>query len=84
MNTGTFAMGATNDVNIAGNYTLQSGALFNKATGAGTLTFDGDLFFADNTSPQQDLGRVVVGQSPDTTTLTTDMTASSLKIVCRM
>ncbi|MBZ0167762.1 MAG: LamG domain-containing protein, partial [Candidatus Omnitrophica bacterium] len=76
---GTFDQN-TVDLNVAGNFILDSGAGFDKAN-AGTLTFDGDLTYADNTSPQQDVGWVVVGQSPDTTTLTTDMTATSLKIM---
>ena len=55
-----------------------SGVTFTKPTGTGTLRFDGDLIFADNTSPQQDLGRVEIDP---TTTLSTDMTASSLTII---
>ena len=74
---GTFDMNDKN-MNVAGNFTLASGTTFTKGTG--TLTFDGDLSFADNTSPQQDLGAVAIGASPDTTTLTTNLTASSLTI----
>ena len=62
---GTFAQGATSDLNVAGNFTIASVAAFTKATGAGTLTFDGDLFYTDNTSPVTDVGRVVIGSSPD-------------------
>jgi len=78
---GTFSQGVNLDLNVAGNFDIASTGEFTKATNVGTLTFDGDLTYGDNTSPQQDVGRVVVGQSPDTTPLTTDMTATSLKIM---
>ncbi|MBZ0167107.1 MAG: hypothetical protein K8I00_09900, partial [Candidatus Omnitrophica bacterium] len=77
---GAFIQGAADNVNIAGNVIIDTGTVYTKSSGSGVLTFDGDLTFADNTSPQQDLGRLVIGSSPDTTTLTTDLTATSLLI----
>ncbi len=61
--------------NYAGNFTLDSGVTYIKG---GTVTFDGDLSFSD--SAGQNMGTVVVGNSPDTTTLTTDLYADSLTI----
>ncbi|MGE0267765.1 MAG: LamG-like jellyroll fold domain-containing protein [Candidatus Omnitrophota bacterium] len=80
LDNGIFVQG-NNDVNVAGNFTLASGTTFTKPASSGTLTFDGDLYFADFTLPQQDIGRLVIGQSPDTTILTTDMTATTLSIL---
>lgn len=81
---GTFALSGgsftntTDSLNVSGNFTLTlSGTFINQN---GQVILDGDLFFADATSPQQDLGQLVIGSSPDTTTLTTNMTASSLTI----
>lgn len=82
---GTFTLSAgsftttTGTMGVSGNFILSSTGTFNNPDG--TLIFDGDLYFADSTSPQQNIGKLVIGQSPDTTTLTTDMTADSLKIM---
>ena len=74
---GTFSQG-TNDVSVAGNFTLASGTTFTKATSGKTLTFDGTGTLADNNATTQDLGTVVV--SSGTRTLNTDISASSLTI----
>ncbi|MCP5096161.1 MAG: hypothetical protein GY943_11455, partial [Chloroflexi bacterium] len=68
-----------NSLQVAGDFTLASGVTFTKSTSA-TVLFDGDLTYTDNTSPQQDIGNVVIGTSPDTTDLATDFTASSLTV----
>ena len=73
---GTFQQN-DNDVSIGGDFTIASGATFVKAT-SGTLTFDNNLTFTDNTDPLQDLGRLVVDP---TTTLGSNLKASSLKIL---
>jgi len=80
LSSGTFTQGANINTNVAGNFTIATGSTFNRASGSGILTLDGDLYYADNTSAGQNIGRLVVGSSPDTTTLTTNLTASSLTI----
>lgn len=81
---GTFALSGgsftntTDSLNVSGNVLITLGGTFINQNGQ--VILDGDLFFADTTSPQQDLGQLVIGSSPDTTTLTTNLTASSLMI----
>ena len=70
----TFNM-TTGTMQVAGNFTLQSGATFNEG---GTLKFDANLTYVDATSPQQDIGNLVVDP---TTTLGSDLTASSVTIL---
>ena len=77
---GGFSQGATANLNVAGDFTLANGTNFTKPLGVGLLIFDGDLAFADNTFPLQDLGSVEIGASPDTTDLTTDFSSTNLKI----
>jgi hypothetical protein len=80
LTSGEFRQGADVDVNVGGDFTLALGTTFTKASGTGLLVFIYDLFFTDSTSPRQDLGKVEIGTSPDTTTLTTDMTATAINI----
>ncbi|MDP2695768.1 MAG: hypothetical protein Q8O87_00770 [bacterium] len=77
---GTFRAHDTANLNVAGNFTIQNVAVFDNADSTGKLILDGDLQFADNTSPQQDLGALEIGTSPDTTTLTSDLKATSLAV----
>lgn len=77
---GQFGQGANVDLNVAGNFTLALGTSFDDASGTGKVIFDGDLTYIDNTSPQQDVGNVEIGTSPDTTDLDTDMKANSVTV----
>ncbi len=77
---GTFARGAGSNLNVSGTFTIGSDAAYTASVTSGTLTLDGDLYFGDNTIPLQNLGRLAVGSSPDTTTLTSDLLATSLVI----
>ncbi|XOU93991.1 MAG: MerR family transcriptional regulator [Candidatus Kerfeldbacteria bacterium] len=79
--TGVFTQEVDSNLNAAGNFTLASGTTFNNATaGTGELILDGDLTFTDNTSPQQDVGNLEIGTSPDTTDLASDLLAKTLTI----
>ncbi|MDZ4217082.1 MAG: LamG-like jellyroll fold domain-containing protein, partial [Candidatus Gracilibacteria bacterium] len=71
---GTF-IAPVGSMNVAGDFTLASGTTFTKG---GTLTLDGDLSFSDSTA--SNLGDLVVGHSPDTITLTSNLVADSLVI----
>lgn len=72
----SFIQGTNNDIYISSNTTLASGT-FTKDAGSGKVYFVGDLTLDSN---NQNLGQVVIGSSPDTTTLTEDFTADSLTI----
>ncbi len=76
---GSFTQHASSNLNVAGNFTLANGTTFTEST-SGLLVLDGDLTYTDSTSPKQDVGDVHVGTSPDTTNLSSDMTARSLTI----
>ncbi|MBI3088306.1 MAG: filamentous hemagglutinin N-terminal domain-containing protein [Candidatus Omnitrophica bacterium] len=78
LTSGTFAQGA-NTMNVAGNFSLASGATFTKATGGQALTFDGTGNLSDSNATKQDLGNVVISNS-STRTLTTASTMTNLTI----
>ena len=69
---GTFNQ-QTNDVDVAGNFIIESTGEFIKATD-GTLFFDGSTTYTDNTTSIQDVGYVVV---QGLLTQATDMETSS-------
>ncbi|MCA9398346.1 MAG: hypothetical protein KC618_01265, partial [Candidatus Omnitrophica bacterium] len=74
---GTLDLATNNqDLNVAGNITISSGGVLE---GTGTVTFDGDLTYTDSVGGTS-FGTVVIGASPDTTTLASDFTADSLAI----
>ena len=62
---------------MAGNVEVLSAGLWRKGTGM--LTFDGDVTYSDMTD-SIDLGNLIIGASPETTTLTTNLIASMLTI----
>ncbi|MFH0952466.1 MAG: right-handed parallel beta-helix repeat-containing protein [Patescibacteria group bacterium] len=78
VSSGSFTQGDDVDLNVADDFTLDSGVTFDDADGTGSLIFDGDLTLSDDTLPQQDLGNVEIGTSPDTIELDSDVTASGL------
>ncbi|PIS41585.1 MAG: hypothetical protein COT25_02295, partial [Candidatus Kerfeldbacteria bacterium CG08_land_8_20_14_0_20_42_7] len=80
LTTGSLIQAANDNINVFGDFTIDTNGLFTSASGTGQLIFDGDLTFADNSSPQQDLGDLQIGTSPDTTNLSTDLTANFLTI----
>ncbi|MBZ0165369.1 MAG: VCBS repeat-containing protein, partial [Candidatus Omnitrophica bacterium] len=65
-------------LSVSDNFTLSSTGTFTNASG--TLLLDGDLTFTDSTSPQQNVGRVIVGSSPDVIDLASDITAVSITV----
>ncbi|KKW37434.1 MAG: hypothetical protein UY87_C0093G0001, partial [Candidatus Peribacteria bacterium GW2011_GWC2_54_8] len=66
-------------LNLSGNSRIASGAVFVKSTTATALTFDGTLTYEDEHG--SNLGRVTVGNSPDTTTtLSGSLTADALTV----
>lgn len=77
----THGAGADIDINVAGNFTLQSGTTWTEnVTATSQLIFDGDIVFDDNTAGIQSMGNVVIGTSPDTTYLSSDTSANSLTV----
>ena len=48
--------------------------------GAGTVVFDGNMVFADNSANGVDMGYLIIGNSPEVTELGTNLIASSLTI----
>lgn len=76
---GGFTQASANNLNVAGNFTLDAATTFTAST-SGLLIFDGDLQYTDSTSPQQNIGDLQIGTSPDTTTLTTNLTARTLTV----
>ncbi len=78
--TAAFTQAADSDLNVAGNFTLASGTTFTKASGTGKVVFDGDLTFTDSTATLQDMGTLWIGASPDTTDLSSDLKAKSLRV----
>ena len=81
---GSFSLGGgafTNTsgvLSVSGNFTLANGVTFN--ANSGTLKLDGDLTYTDNRGPQVSVGAVVIGSSPDTVELASDLVAVSLTI----
>ena len=74
---GSIDMSTNNaDLKVAGNFHLVSGTY---TKGDGTVNFDGDLTFTDSIGGV-DIGNLVIGGSPETTDLATDLTASTLTI----
>jgi hypothetical protein len=63
-------------MSVAGTTFTLSGGTF--AKGTGTLNFDGDIIFTDNIGTN--VGPLVIGASPDSTLLATDLTADVLTI----
>ncbi|MCK4463476.1 MAG: DUF2341 domain-containing protein, partial [Candidatus Omnitrophica bacterium] len=76
---GTFTQGI-NTLNVEGNFTIENGSTFTKATEGQALTFDGTGNLADNSSTLQDLGAVTIGGSDTIRTLTTTASMTSLTI----
>ncbi|OGX58021.1 MAG: hypothetical protein A2306_04360 [Omnitrophica WOR_2 bacterium RIFOXYB2_FULL_38_16] len=64
------------DVKVAGDFTL-TGGTFTK--GAGTINFDGDLTYRDAVG-SVNIGNLVIGGSPETTDLASDLVADTLTI----
>jgi hypothetical protein len=77
MTGGTFQQGAYR-LNIAGNMTIESGAVFTKSGNGSLLVLDGDLTLEN--AAGANLGNVLIGSSPDTTTLSGSLIADSLAI----
>ncbi len=80
---GEFIQANSTTITVNGTgFTLASGSTWTKATSGGNLILENgsNLSFTDNTSPKQNLGAVQIGASPGTTTLTTDMSATSVTI----
>ncbi|OIO53018.1 hypothetical protein AUJ46_06375 [Candidatus Peregrinibacteria bacterium CG1_02_54_53] len=77
MTGGTFRQGAYR-LNIAGNMTIESGAVFTKSGNGSLLVLDGDLTLEN--AAGANLGNVQVGSSPDTTTLSRSLIADSLTV----
>jgi hypothetical protein len=77
---GTYVQGA-NDLTVKGNLTIANGATFTKSTdNSKKLKLLGDLTFTDSNATKQNLGIVEIGASPDTTNLSSDMTADSVTV----
>ncbi|MBU0469834.1 MAG: hypothetical protein KKF78_11955, partial [Candidatus Omnitrophica bacterium] len=64
------------DVKVAGNFTLTGGTY---TKGAGTLNFDGDLTYTDGIG-LTNIGNLIIGGSPETTDLASDLVADTLTI----
>ncbi|MBU4334927.1 MAG: hypothetical protein KKD07_10840, partial [Candidatus Omnitrophica bacterium] len=64
------------DVKVAGNFTLTGGTY---TIGAGTLNFDGDLTYTDGIG-LTNIGNLIIGGSPETTDLASDLVADTLTI----
>ncbi|MBI4353080.1 MAG: VCBS repeat-containing protein, partial [Candidatus Omnitrophica bacterium] len=75
-NTGSSFTQGTSNLTITGNVNLAAGT-FTKAANASTVTFLGDLVLG---AGNNNLGHVIVGSSPDTITLTGDLTATDLVV----
>ena len=76
---GTFDQ-ASYTLNVAGDFTIASGATFTKASGGQALTLNGTGDLTDNSVVKQDLGNVVIGGTAVTRTLTTAVTMTGLTI----
>lgn len=76
----TLRQNATANINIADDFTIESGGTFTKSATSGKLILDGDLYFWDKNASPNDLGVVEIGTSPDTTTLKSNLKASSLAV----
>jgi len=77
----THGAGENIDILIAGDFTIASGTTWtenttNKATSR--VIFNGDLDYSDQAA--QSIGNVVIGQSPETTNLTSDFVSNSLTV----
>ncbi|MBN1169338.1 hypothetical protein JXA63_05640 [Candidatus Woesebacteria bacterium] len=73
------AAGADIDIYIAGDLNLASGTSWTEnTTSTSQVIFNGDLTYTDNAGVS--IGNVVIGNSPDTTYLSTDASANSLTI----
>ena len=81
---GSLTQGADIDFLLKGNVTLANGTTFtNASSGTGLFKLDGNpsqTFEDQHLVTKVDLGNVVIGQSPGTTTLKSDMSATSLTI----
>lgn len=64
-------------VNLAGNVTINGGSITKSSTDA-LVTLDGDLTYDDNVGVN--LGDIQIGTSPDTTNLSSDMTADTVSV----
>jgi hypothetical protein len=76
---GTFHHG-TGSITISGNIRMTPNATFNRARDGTPLILDGDLTLEDETNGQTNFGHVLVGSSPDTTTLSGNLLVDRLRI----
>lgn len=79
LSSGTLAQ-STSALSVAGNFAIANGATFTKSSNGSNLNLVGDLTFTDSNTTKQNLGVVVVGSSPDTIDLASNMTADSLTV----
>ncbi|MBU4334928.1 MAG: hypothetical protein KKD07_10845, partial [Candidatus Omnitrophica bacterium] len=74
---GTFDLATNDPVMHVGTTFLLAGGTFTK--GAGTINFDGDLTYTDSIG-SINIGNLVIGGSPETTDLASDLVADTLTI----
>ena len=67
------------NITIAGDFTLNDGSTL-VANAAQTITLDGNLTLTDNSTTKQNLGHLIIGSSPDTIELGSDITVTTLEI----
>lgn len=68
-----------NNITIAGDFTLNDNVTF-VANANQTITLDGNLTLTDNSTIKQNLGHLIIGASPDTIDLGSDITVTTLEI----
>jgi len=80
---GTFTHAANTTMTVTGtSFTIANGATWTKTSGTGILIIDNvtNLDFTDNNGTKQDMGALQIGASPGTTTLRTDLSATTVTI----
>ena len=61
-------------------FTIAAGSTFTKSTSGAPLRLEGDLVLADYNTTKQNLGKLVIGGSPDNVTLGSDIAAEALTV----